>query len=157
MTLSNRVDALRAMASRATPGPWDAHAGTIRAHVSEDLACPLFESLTPTEFGKGRSYDQRFADAWRQEMNNLQYLVALRNTALSLIEELAGEVERLREALRPFANATLMSQSAHIVERDEDAIHVAFASGKFVVSALFETDAGEAFNAVRAALTEAGQ
>ncbi len=71
------IDALYEEAS--TGKPWDNLHGTIRVQVDDDLCCPIFESRTPAELGEGKSYDARFADAWRQEQVNAKLVVALVN------------------------------------------------------------------------------
>ena len=75
--------------------------------------------------------------------------------AADTLRKQAEELERCRTALRPFAHATLLNQSALIIAGD--AITQAFDSGKKHVTIIMEDDAAEAFNAARSAYNEPKQ
>lgn len=75
----------------------------------------------------------------------------LAEQAASALEALISRSAVMEEALRPFAAATLLNQSAVIVAGD--GITQAFDSGKKHVTCLMEEDAGPAFNRARSALS----
>ena len=72
-----------------------------------------------------------------------------------LLRQAAARLRAMEEALKPFAEAQLLSQSAVIVAGD--GITQAFDSGKKHVTCLMEEDGGTAFNRARAALSGEGQ
>ena len=73
----------------------------------------------------------------------------------NVIPQAAARLRAMEEALKPFAEAQLLSQSAVIVAGD--GITQAFDSGKKHVTCLMEEDGGTAFNRARAALSGEGQ
>jgi hypothetical protein len=91
------------------------------------------------------------ANALRAIKNSIGNRYNVIPQAASALEALISRSAVMEEALRPFAAATLLNQSAVIVAGD--GITQAFDSGKKHVTCLMEEDAGPAFNRARSALS----
>lgn len=88
---------LLALGEKATGEKWDVHAThLVRVLVDSDTACPIFESRTPDpKLFEGRSFDERFAKAWRDQHVNACFIAASKN-ALPAIRSLLEDVKVLR-------------------------------------------------------------
>lgn len=153
------IEKLRALEAKASPGPWytaDWSHDDGPLQVTVEFREP--EILLPEQSGIWPDGIRKRKVASTEEGENDladAALIAATRTALpqllSALEALISRSAVMEEALRPFAAATLLNQSAVIVAGD--GITQAFDSGKKHVTCLMEEDAGPAFNRARSALS----
>lgn len=138
MTSPTTIKRLRELLEKATPSPWHVMADGFTAHKSPPTIYHAGDEL---------NYVAKCADfatiAPTRNLENAELIVEMRNALPALLDR----VEAMERALKPFEHATLVGQSALIVAGD--AITQAFDSGKKYVTIIMESDAAEAFNAVR--------
>ena len=97
-----QIAELRAIEAKATPGPWCQHLVSDTCVIGEDRS-----TIAETWPHGGIDDDFDFAEDVDQHEHNAAFIVAACNTiipALDEIDRLRAENERLREALRFYAN-----------------------------------------------------
>lgn len=111
---------LRELAQAATPGPWVYDAGDGRKNQRMNL----MEEVV-SEYDQSRPLVTLLATAWKPERHKCAVanatFIAAANPAAVL--ELIAEIERLREALKPFAQLKPVSWSLeadmHYIDTDD--------------------------------------
>ena len=93
------IDRMRALAEKATPGPWDYIQGGFVRAIKDDLAVPIFRSEAPIDWHKKQNLTHRvLCKAYADEANNAAFIAASR-TAIPRLIGMVEERERDIDAL----------------------------------------------------------
>lgn len=117
--MSDLKERLLELRAKATPGTWSWEDGPPTVYAGR--VDPVGEIAGMSVCGHGFNLFGRLTDLSRNGRNDLEYAVACVNATpalLARIEQLEAEVRRLREALKPFADAAEDLDDAHRDDSD---------------------------------------